>query len=103
LTFDYRDFGKSTGSPSETGLIIDAVAVVDWAMNVAEIPPSRILIFAQSMGTAVSIAVSKHLALPVVFAGTVLIAPFVDVQSCHPWRDSHWYSNTFKDSFVTSG
>lgn len=82
LTFDYRGFGKSTGSPSETGLLIDALAVVDWAMNVAGIPPSRILIFGQSMGTAVSIAVSKHLAVqnpPIVFAGTVLIAPFVDV------------------------
>lgn len=82
LTFDYRGFGKSTGSPSETGLLIDALAVVDWAMNVAGIPPSRILIFAQSMGTAVSIAVSKHLAIqdqPVIFAGTVLVAPFVDV------------------------
>ncbi|CAI7627574.1 unnamed protein product [Penicillium glandicola] len=82
LTFDYRGFGKSTGTPSETGLIIDALAVVDWAMNVAGIPPSRILIFGQSMGTAVSIAVSKHLAVqnpPIIFAGTVLVAPFVDV------------------------
>jgi abhydrolase domain-containing protein 12 len=82
LAFDCRGFGKSTGSPSETGPIIDAVAVVDWAMNVAVIPPSRVLIFAQSMGTAVSIAVSKHLAVqdtPVVFAGTVLIAPFVSL------------------------
>ncbi|KAJ5717104.1 hypothetical protein N7488_002750 [Penicillium malachiteum] len=82
LTFDYRGFGKSTGSPSETGLIMDALDVIDWAMHVAGIPPSRILIFAQSMGTAVSIAVSNHLALqdpPVVFAGTVLVAPFVDV------------------------
>jgi Lysophospholipase len=82
LTFDYRGFGKSTGTPSETGLIIDALAVVDWAMNVAGIPPSRILVFGQSMGTAVSIAVSKHLAVqnpPIVFAGTVLVAPFVDV------------------------
>jgi abhydrolase domain-containing protein 12 len=82
LTFDYRGFGRSTGSPSESGLIVDALAVVDWAMNVAGIPPSRILIFGQSMGTAVSIAVSKHLALqspPVVFAGTVLVAPFADV------------------------
>ncbi|KFY68203.1 hypothetical protein V496_01225, partial [Pseudogymnoascus sp. VKM F-4515 (FW-2607)] len=71
-----------TGTPSESGLILDAIAVVDWAMNVAGIPPSRILIFAQSMGTAVSIAVSQHLALqspPVVFAGTILVAPFVDV------------------------
>ncbi|KAJ5950296.1 uncharacterized protein N7479_008709 [Penicillium vulpinum] len=82
LKFDYRGFGKSTGSPSEAGLIIDALVVVDWAMNVAGIPPSRILIFGQSMGTAVSIAVSKHLAVqnpPIVFVGTVLVAPFVDV------------------------
>ncbi|ELR03358.1 hypothetical protein VC83_01661 [Pseudogymnoascus destructans] len=82
LTFDYRGFGRSTGTRSESGLILDALAVADWAMNVASIPSCRILIFAQSMGTAVSIAVSKHLALqhpPVVFAGTILVAPFVDV------------------------
>ncbi|KAJ5316806.1 hypothetical protein PENANT_c016G05089 [Penicillium antarcticum] len=80
LTFDYRGFGKSTGSPSETGLIIDALSAIDWATNIAGIPPSPILIFAQSMGTAVSIAVSKHLAIqdpPVVFAGTILTAPFI--------------------------
>lgn len=82
LTFDYRGFGRSTGSPSETGLITDARAVIDWAMNVAGIPASRIAIFGQSMGTAVSIAVSRYFAIqdpPVVFAGTVLVAPFADV------------------------
>ena len=82
LAFDYRGFGNSTGSPSEKGLIVDALAIVDWVMNVAGIPPSRIVIFGQSMGTAVAIAVSKHLATqnpPIVLAGTILVAPFVDV------------------------
>ncbi|OAA66583.1 hypothetical protein SPI_01159 [Niveomyces insectorum RCEF 264] len=82
LAFDYRGFGQSTGSPSEDGLITDALAVVDWAMNVAGIPASRIVVFGQSLGTAVSIAVSARLALrspPVVCAGTVLVAPFTDV------------------------
>ena len=82
LTFDYRGFGRSTGTPSEHGLLLDALSVVDWATNVAGIPPSRILIFGQSMGTAVSLAISEHFALqspPVVFAGTVLVAPLVDV------------------------
>lgn len=82
LTVDYRGFGYSTGSPSEEKLILDARAIVDWAMDVAGIPASRILIFGQSMGTAVSFALSEHYALqspPVVFAGTVLVAPFVDV------------------------
>jgi len=51
-------------------------------MNVAGIPSSRILVFGQSMGTAVNIAISKHLALqspPVIFASTVLVASSVDV------------------------
>ena len=82
LTFDYRGFGRSLGTPTEQGLISDALAIVDWAMKVAGIPSSRILIFGQSLGTAVSLAISEHFALqspPVLFAGTVLVAPFVDV------------------------
>lgn len=82
LAFDYRGFGHSTGTPSESGLILDALAVTDWAIKVAGIPPSRILLLGHSLGTGVSVAVSTHLALespPVVFAGTVLVAPFVDV------------------------
>jgi abhydrolase domain-containing protein 12 len=51
------------GTPSESSLILDALDVLNWAMKVAGIPPSRILIFAQSMGTAVSIAVSERFAL----------------------------------------
>ena len=82
LTFDYRGFGRSPGTPSERGLCLDAIAVAEWVMKVAGIPPSRILIFGQSLGTAVSLAISEHFALqspPVVFAGTILVAPFVDV------------------------
>ncbi len=82
LTFDYRGFGRSHGTPSENGLCIDAIAVVDWATKIAGIPTSRILIFSQSLGTAVTLAVSEHFALqspPKVFAGTILVAPFVDV------------------------
>ena len=82
LTFDYRGFGRSRGTPSENGLCLDAIAVVDWATKVAGIPPSRILIFSQSLGTAVTLAISEVYALqspPIVFAGTILVAPFVDV------------------------
>ncbi|KAK4690726.1 hypothetical protein P7C71_g6132, partial [Lecanoromycetidae sp. Uapishka_2] len=82
LTFDYGGFGRSRGTPSERGLCLDAIAVVDWAIKVAGIPPSRILVFGQSLGTAVNLAISEHFALqlsPVVFAGAILVAPFVDV------------------------
>lgn len=82
LTFDYRGFGRSKGVPSEDGLISDAISVVDWATKIAGIPPSRILIFGQSIGTAVSLAVSEHFSLqspPVFFGGIILVAPFVDI------------------------
>ncbi|KAF2093986.1 alpha/beta-hydrolase [Rhizodiscina lignyota] len=81
LTFDYRGFGRSKGTPTEEGVRQDAVAVVQWALEVAEIPPERIIIFGQSMGTAVNLAVAEDFALQspsIVFAGHVLVAPFVD-------------------------
>ena len=82
LTFDYRGFGRTSGTPSECGIILDALAVVEWALKVAKIPPSRILIFSQSLGTAVNMAIAEHYAQQepaVVFAGHILVAPFVDV------------------------
>ncbi|KAK6528138.1 hypothetical protein TWF281_009389 [Arthrobotrys megalospora] len=82
LTFDYRGFGRSTGSPSEQGILLDGLAVVDWATRIAGVPPERILIFCQSMGTAVTSAIINHFALespPTIFAGTVFVAAFVDV------------------------
>lgn len=84
LTADYRGYGYSSGIPSEEGLLIDAISLSDWAMHVAGIPPSRIVIFGQSLGSAVGISLSRHFALqspPVSFAGMVLIAPFSDVET----------------------
>ena len=81
LTFDYRGFGYSPGVPNEQGVRLDAIAVAKWAMEVAGVHPSQILIFSQSLGTAVGLAVAEHFALqspPVLFAGNILVAPFVD-------------------------
>ena len=82
VTFDDRGFGRTSGKPSERGIILDALAVVEWALNVAKIPPSRILISSQSLVTAVNMAVAEHYVHQdpaVVFAGHVLVAPLVDV------------------------
>ncbi|KAI0473543.1 alpha/beta-hydrolase [Xylariaceae sp. FL0804] len=80
LTIDYRGFGKSTGSPSEAGLILDGVAAVDWAMSEAGVPASRIVLIGQSLGTAVTSGVAEHYAMQGVgFAGVVLVAAFSDM------------------------
>ncbi len=82
VAIDYRGFGSSTGAPSEEGLLTDAITLAKWAMQEAGIPPSRIVLFGQSLGTAVSISLAHHFATqqdPILFAGMVLVAPFADV------------------------
>lgn len=103
FTIDYRGFGLSTGSPTEAGVITDGTALVDWIMSTCNIPPERILILGQSLGTAVSSAVALHFAdphsdlipsqsrelrpliaaegsiKPTTFAGVILVAPFSSV------------------------
>ena len=56
VAIDYRGFGTSSGTPSEEGLKIDAQTLVDWALQECKIPPGRIVLFAQSMGTAATIS-----------------------------------------------
>lgn len=80
LAIDYRGFGHSTGVPDEKGLILDAAAVVDWAINVANIPPNRIVLLGHSLGTAVVSGVAERYALQgVEFGGIVLVAAFSDL------------------------
>jgi len=102
LTIDYRGFGYSTGSPTEAGLITDGTTLVEWVVKVAGIPPDRIVIIGQSLGTAVSSAVALHFAdpgselipsetrelwpssgqrIPTAFLGIVLVAPFSSLPS----------------------
>jgi abhydrolase domain-containing protein 12 len=106
LTIDYRGFGHSTGSPTEAGLIADGTALVNWVIHVARIPPERIVLLGQSLGTAVSSAVAlnfvdpyhelipqsnddpsplldsqSRIAKPTAFAGVILVAPFSSLPS----------------------
>ena len=107
---DYRGFGKSTGSPTEAGLITDGVALVDWVLDVAKVPPERVVLLGQSLGTAVASATALRFADPghdlfppsssgkgddentallsqarqreaTTFAGIVLVAPFSSLPS----------------------
>ncbi|KAK0649037.1 Alpha/Beta hydrolase protein [Cercophora newfieldiana] len=77
LAIDYRGFGRSTGSPTEKGLIIDAVTAANWAVNTAGVPPNRIVLLGQSLGTAVATATAEYFAKEGTdFAGVVLVAGF---------------------------
>ena len=82
VAIDYRGFGHSTGSPTETGLIEDATTLVNWAIEVADVPPERIVLLGQSLGTAVASAVAERfIQQGVEFAGVILVAAFSDLAS----------------------
>lgn len=80
LAFDYRGFGRSSGSPSEQGLLNDAEAVIEWALKTTRIPPERIVLLGHSLGTAVVSGVAHHYAkqLGIEFAGLILCAAFTN-------------------------
>jgi pimeloyl-ACP methyl ester carboxylesterase len=61
ITMDYRGFGYSTGSPYEAGLIADGITMVNYILSLG-IPPSRIILLGQSLGTAVTSGVALHFA-----------------------------------------
>lgn len=82
LTFDYRGYGLSTGTPTELGLLTDAITVYNWATHIAGVSPERIVIFGQSLGSAVAIALADYLASqspPVSCAGMVITSSFSDI------------------------
>lgn len=80
LAFDYRGFGKSSGNPTESGLLHDADAIVDWALNVACIPPERIVLLGHSLGTAVATGIAHQYLTEsnIEFAGLILAAAFTN-------------------------
>lgn len=71
---DYRGYGKSTGSPSEAGLYLDASAL--YTMVVAGAPGVPVIIWGHSLGTGVA----SHLgALQPDACALVLESPFTSL------------------------
>jgi uncharacterized protein len=66
----FRGYGRSTGSPTEKGLLCDARAAYAYCANLY--PPERIAIWGFSLGSAVAVL----LAVSVNIAGLILEAPF---------------------------
>jgi fermentation-respiration switch protein FrsA (DUF1100 family) len=63
LLFDYRGYGKSTGSPSEAGLYTDALAVYDYVRKRNDLNQEKIFLFGRSLGGAVALHLGKNLLL----------------------------------------
>jgi fermentation-respiration switch protein FrsA (DUF1100 family) len=54
MVYDYRGYGASTGSPTEEGTYLDALAVWNYVKGDKGIPPEKIVIFGRSLGGGIS-------------------------------------------------
>ncbi|HIF51216.1 MAG TPA: alpha/beta hydrolase [Thiotrichaceae bacterium] len=61
LIIDYRGYGKSSGSPSESGTYLDAETAWTYLTIEKNIAPDNIIIFGRSLGAAIAIWLAeKH-------------------------------------------
>ncbi len=60
LLTEYRGFGGNPGSPDEKGLYADARSVLGWLAD-AGVPPSRIVLYGESLGSGVATKMAAEL------------------------------------------
>lgn len=58
--FDYRGYGFSGGKPCEKGLYLDAEAAYRYLTDELSIAPDRIIVYGESLGTAVAIQLAAN-------------------------------------------
>jgi pimeloyl-ACP methyl ester carboxylesterase len=83
VTFHYRGYKPSTGSPSAQALIADAPLVYDAALDRAK--PAKVIAVGFSIGTGIAAQLSASRKLD----GLILVTPFDSLkgvaQSMYPW------------------
>lgn len=60
LALSYRGYGASEGSPTETGLFADAKAAYAYAKETLGLPGSKIIVYGESLGTAVAVKIASE-------------------------------------------
>ncbi|MBV6446482.1 alpha/beta hydrolase [Nitrosomonas sp.] len=100
LLFDYRGYGQSSGTPSESGMYQDALAAWHYLTGTKEIAPKRIVLFGESLGGAVAswLAAREKPGL-LVLASTFTSVPELGAE-IYPFLPVRWISrfeyNTLK-------
>ena len=78
--FDYRGYGRSSGTASELGLYADARAALEWLRRRPGVNPQRIVYYGLSLGAAAAVALAAE-EPPL---GLALVAPFASARDMAP-------------------
>jgi pimeloyl-ACP methyl ester carboxylesterase len=85
LLFDYRGFGRSSGTPTEQGTYLDSQAAWDFLTNTKGFLPRSIVIVGESLGGPIA----AHLAKDVAPGALILVSTFTSVPNLA--RTFYWY------------
>jgi len=87
LIFDYRSYGDSTGSPSESALTADARLIWNYATEVLGTPADRIVLFGESLGGAVVLSLwTENIETPPHPAAIILSSTFASMSKTVGWH-----------------
>jgi fermentation-respiration switch protein FrsA (DUF1100 family) len=81
LIFDYPGYGRSEGSPTESGCYAAADAAYDWLTQIQGVPPNQIVLYGGSLGGGVAVELATrrpHRAL-------ILVSTFTSIPDMAPW------------------
>ena len=107
LIFDYRGYGRSSGTASEQGTYRDADAAWEHLVGERGVPPQRIVLFGRSLGAAVA----SDLATRTQPGAVILESAFTSVPDMaarlYPWLPVRWlasyrYNNAAKIRNISS-
>jgi pimeloyl-ACP methyl ester carboxylesterase len=85
FVFDYKGMGRSTGTASLQGLYEDSNAAWKYLVKDAGIDPATIIVFGQSLGTAIA----TRLATEQKVKALMLTAPYVSLQAASARKFPH--------------
>ncbi len=103
MIVDYRGYGKSEGSPTESGTYLDAQAAWTHLVQVRGIPSESIVLMGESLGGAVAIDLaSRHPPGALVVQSS--FTSLGDIAAIHyPWLPVRWLLRHQYDSISKGG
>ena len=82
--FDYRGYGRSTGTPTEVGFYQDALVCYDYLIHQRDISAERLIVFGRSLGSGVAAEVTDRRPT----AGLIVEGSFPSIQAM---SDHHYF------------
>ncbi|MBR0666166.1 alpha/beta hydrolase [Roseomonas hellenica] len=104
VMLEWRGYGGNPGSPSEPGLLRDARAALA-AIAEAGIPASRIVLWGESLGTGIAVALAAE--RPDAVAAVLLESPYTSMLALaarhYRWLPARWLLRDRYDSLARIG